>query len=129
MLKVLDTELDFDITSPDDLDRYIRANEKMVAQAAQLPPMPQTTVGLANLRAYQEWVAANCRQITDWIDDIFGEGTANKLLGPKTSLSAILDTYDALKAAVTAQGEAVGARLRQFAPNRATRRAKKGQTP
>lgn len=127
MLKVLGTELDFDITSPDDLDRYIRASEKMVAEAAQLPPMPQTTVGLANLRAYQEWVEANCRQITDWIDDIFGEGTANKLLGPKTSLSQILCLYDAIRDAAGQQGKEVATHLRQFAPNRATRRAKKGR--
>lgn len=129
MLKVLGNELDFDITSPDDLDRYIRASEKMVAEAAQLPPMPQTTVGLANLRAYQEWVAANCRQITDWIDDIFGEGTANRLLGPKTSLSQILRLYDAIRDAAGQQGKEVAAHLRQFAPNRATRCAQKRQTP
>lgn len=129
MLKVLGNELDFDITSPDDIDRYIRASEKMAAGAAQLPPMPQTIAGLADLRAYQKWVAANCKQITDWVDDIFGEGTANRLLGSKTSLSQILCLYDAIRDAAGQQGKEVATHLRQFAPNRATRRAQKGQTP
>lgn len=129
MLKVLDTELDFDITSPDDLDRYIRASEKMAAQAAQLPPVPHGLNGLGDLKAYQAWVAANCKQITDWVDDIFGEGTANKLLGPKTSLSKILDLYDAIRDAAGQQGEEIALHVRQFAPNRATRRGRKGQNP
>lgn len=134
MLKVLGTELDFDITSPTDLDRYLAACDKMAQAGARLPAPPEAQTPAAGqdalewTRAYRHWVAANCELVTNWIDDIFGVGAANRLLGPKTSLSEILNTYDALEAAITEQGEAVGARLRQFAPNRATRRGNKGQT-
>lgn len=133
MLKVLGNELDFDITSPDDLDRYLAACDKMVQASMQLPAPPDAGMpgggqdALEWTRAYQRWVKANCELVTNWIDDIFGEGTVNRLLGPKTSLSAILDTYDALKAAITKQGETAAAHLRQFAPNRATRRGKGGR--
>lgn len=136
MLKVLGNELDFDITSPDDLDRYVAACEEMIQANESLPAPPEAYDPAAGrdafewTKVYRSWVRANCELITNWIDAIFGEGTANKLLGPKTSMNAILDVYDALEAAIADQGAATGARMRQFAPNRATRRAmSRGQTP
>lgn len=124
MLKVRNVELDFDISAPDDVARYIAASQKMAEKGQNAPPLPEIRWPLGGseaaegLQEYQNWVEANCKLLTDWIDDVFGEGTANRLLGPKTSLNKILETYDLLFEAVTKQGETVGARLRQFIPNR-----------
>lgn len=125
MLNVMGVELDFDITAPEDMDRYLRCSEEMSMKAAAAPPMPGPVTGPEQLAAYRDWLSAYCKICTDWIDAVFGEGTANKLLGQKTSLSKILDVCDAIRAATTKQGEAVGLHIRQFAPNRATRRSRK----
>ncbi|MCM1295666.1 MAG: hypothetical protein NC311_09005 [Muribaculaceae bacterium] len=126
MLLVLGAELDFDVSAPDDVARYIAASQKMVEKSQSAPPLPEAKGPSGGgktvewMQEYQNWVEANCKLLTDWIDDVFGEGTANKLLGPKTSLDKILEIYDLLFDAVAKQGEAVGARLRQFMPNRRT---------
>lgn len=125
MLTVKGLELDFDITAPEDMDRYLRCGEEMSAKAAAAPPMPQIVSTSAHLAAYKDWLTAYCRICTEWIDAVFGAGTANKLLGSKTSLSKILDVCDAIREATTKQGEAVGLHLQEFAPNRATRRSRK----
>ena len=125
MLNVMGHELDFDITAPDDLDRYLRCGEEMSARAAEAPPMPETVTTPEHLRAYTEWCRAYCKICTDWIDAVFGEGIANKLLGPKTSVAKLLDVCDAIQAAATKQGEMVGLHIKKFTPNRATRRAQR----
>lgn len=125
MLLVMGQELDFDITAPDDLDRYLRCGEMMSTQAAAAPPMPQAVTTPQEMRAYADWCRAYCRICTDWIDAVFGDGTANQLLGPKTSLAKILDVCDAIQDAATRQGEEIGLHIKKFTPNRATRRAER----
>lgn len=129
MLHVLGVELNFDITAPDDLDRYLRACERLEEVGKALPPMPEAGVGADWTRAYRDWVRANCKAVTDFIDDVFGEGTANRLLGPKTSLSRILDVYDAIQAAAGEQAQRILRHTLEFAPNRATREEPGGQKP
>ena len=64
MLNVMGHELDFDITAPDDLDRYLRCGEEMSARAAEAPPMPETVTTPEHLRAYTEWCRAYCKICT-----------------------------------------------------------------
>ena len=63
-----------------------------------------------------------CKLLTDFIDAAFGDGTCNALLGPKTSLSTLLDVMDALRDAISNQGTQYAQRLAAYKPNRATRR-------
>ena len=127
MLKIQDYEIDFDITSPEDLHRYNAACAAMEQAEIGLPPMPaqerlQTRAGL---KEYEAYITGQCRLLTDFIDEAFGGGTCNALLGPKTSLDRLLDVTDALRAAITAQGQQAGRRLAAYMPNRATRRQAK----
>ena len=64
------------------------------------------------LAAYKEWMTAYVRLLTDWIDGIFGDGACNKLLGPKTSLSAVISLCDEIGEAAVQQGNAVGLQIR-----------------
>lgn len=117
-MTVLGKEIDFDVTAPEDLTRYLHAQQAMNTAARALPPCPTpeqlgTEAGLA---AYRDYLAANCTLLTNFIDAAFGDGTCNALLGPKTSLLALLDVTDALRDAVRAQGEAFGAQLATYAP-------------
>lgn len=124
MLTVLGKEIDFDVTSPADMQRYLSAETAMHEVAAALPPAPDpaTMATMEGLQAYQEHLAAQCKLLTDFIDAAFGDGTCNALLGPKTSLSTLLDVMDALRDAITSQGTKYAQRLAAYKPNRATRR-------
>ena len=121
MLCVLDHEIDFDITSPQDMQRYLDAGRAMEAAAAALPDLPSAAQlkSLDGLESYTACVTAPCRMLTDFIDAAFGEGTCNALLGPKTSLDRLLDLVDALRAAIDAQGEQTAKKLTAYQPNRA----------
>ena len=125
MMKVKRHEIDFDITSPDDLQRYLAASDAMEKAAATLPPMPSPAemASPAGIRAYTAYITGQCKLVTDFIDAAFGDGTCNALLGPKTSLDALMDVTDALRDAIAAQGQRAGERITGYMPNRATRRA------
>ena len=125
MMKVKGHAIDFDITSPDDLQRYLAASDAMEKAAATLPPMPSPAemASPAGIRAYTAYITGQCKLVTDFIDAAFGDGTCNALLGPKTSLDALMDVTDALRDAIAAQGQRAGERITGYMPNRATRRA------
>lgn len=124
MLTVLGKEIDFDVTSPADMQRYLDAEAAMQKAAAALPPdpAPATMKTMEGLQAYQAHLAVQCKLLTDFIDAAFGDGTCNALLGPKTSLSTLLDVMDALRDAISSQGVQYAQRLAAYKPNRATRR-------
>lgn len=124
MLTVLGKEIDFDVTSPADMQRYLEAEAAMQKAAAALPPDPDpaSMATMEGLQAYQAHLAAQCKLLTDFIDAAFGDGTCNALLGPKTSLSTLLDVMDALRDAITSQGAQYAQRIAAYKPNRATRR-------
>lgn len=125
MIKVKDHEIDFDITSPADLQRYLAASDAMEKAAATLPPMPspEAMASPAGIRAYTAYITGQCKLLTDFIDAAFGDGTCNALLGPKTSLDTLMDVVDALRDAISVQGQRAGERITGYLPNRATRRA------
>ena len=124
MLTVLGKEIDFDVTSPDDMQRYLAAEDAMHQAAEALPPDPDPAALATRegLLAYQANIAAQCKLLTDFIDAAFGDGTCNALLGPKTSLATLLDVMEALRDAITGQGVQYAQRLAAYKPNRATRR-------
>ena len=124
MLTVLGKEIDFDVTSPDDMQRYLEAEDAMHQAAEALPPDPDPAALATRegLLAYQANIAAQCKLLTDFVDAAFGDGTCNALLGPKTSLATLLDVMEALRDAITGQGVQYAQRLAAYKPNRATRR-------
>lgn len=121
MLRILDHEIDFDITSPQDMQRYLKAGHAMEAAAASLPGLPSAAQlgSLEGLEAYTACITAQCQILTDFIDAAFGEGTCNALLGSKTSLDRLLDLVDAFRTAIDAQGEQTAKKLAAYQPNRA----------
>lgn len=107
-----------DMDDVETAERYEVAFQKMQAQFAE----PDGTSEAAKLRAY-------CEAIRFLFDELFGEGTAEKLLGGKLNLAACDDAYESFLTFVQAQTvESMNRRiemLSRFAPNRAARRAKK----
>lgn len=118
-------ELEFDITSPADILRYKQAGEAMEQKGAEMdwPKLEENDPNY--LEAYVEMLNIELRLYGDFIDDIFGDDTANKLLGRNPSLTRVTEIIDEMSEAFTLQGKEIGVKFRKYSPNRATRRGKK----
>lgn len=125
MITVNNVAIAFDITSPADLRRYRTAGEKMTEAATQLQTPPLTMDTNEDFDLYIAYLEQQCKLLTDFIDDVFGEGVCNALLGEKTSLEKLLDIFDAIGTAVEDQGKNVGVKIKKYEPNRAARRMKR----
>ena len=125
MLIVNGLELDFDLTSPSDVLRYKAAGEQMEAEGASisLPALDEDDPRF--LDVYVEMLNSELRLFGNFIDNVFGDGVAEKLLGDNPSLTKVGEINDALEAAFEKQGNDFGVKLQKYQPNRATRRAQK----
>ena len=79
----------------------------------------------AFLDAYVEMLNGQLRLFGNFIDEVFGDGVAEQLLGNNPSLNKVAEISDALGAAMEEQGKEFGVKLQKYKPNRATRRAQK----
>jgi len=77
------------------------------------------------LDVYVEMLNSELRLFGNFIDNVFGDGVAEKLLGDNPSLTKVGEINDALEAAFEKQGNDFGVKLQKYQPNRATRRAQK----
>ncbi len=124
MLNIYDLELDFDITSPTDVLRYKQAGEHMEAAAAELHFPELTSDDPGFLDNYVNMLNSQLRLFGNFIDEVFGEGVAQKLLGGNPSLNRVTEVNEAISQAMAEQGKSFGVRLQKYKPNRATRRKK-----
>lgn len=118
-------ELNFDITSPADILRYKRAGELMEQKGAETvwPKLDEKDPDY--LEDYVEMLNIELRLYGDFIDDVFGDGTADQLLGSNPSLTRVTEIIDEMSAAFSQQGKDIGVKLKKYSPNRASRRGKK----
>lgn len=118
-------DLNFDITSPSDVLRYKEAGEKMEAAGNDIafPALPADDPGFMD--EYISMLNKELKLFGDFIDDVFGDGIAERLLGNNPSLNKIVDVNEALGEAMEAQGKDLGIRLQKYKPNRAQRRKNK----
>lgn len=125
MITVKGIQLDFDITSPMDMMRYKDAGDRMMADSenTKLPEVGPDDPNFFD--AYIDMLNAELRLFGNFIDDVFGDGVAEQLLGNNPSLTKVEEIYDALGDAMEEQGNNFGVKLQRYKPNRATRRAKK----
>ena len=125
MITVNNVQLDFDITSPMDVMRYKQAGERMEAEGAAINLPTMSPDDPKFLDAYVEMLNCELRLFGNFIDEVFGDGIAEQLLGNNPSLNKVASINDALGEAMEAQGKEFGVRLQKYRPNRATRRAGK----
>ena len=124
MITVNNIQLDFDITSPSDVLRYKAAGERMEAEGASITLPTVAPDDPKFLDAYVDMLNAQLRLFGNFIDEVFGDGIAEQLLGNNPSLNKVTEINDVLGAAMEAQGKEFGVKLQKYRPNRATRRAK-----
>jgi hypothetical protein len=124
MININGVDLDFDITSPSDILRYKQAGENMEASGSSITLPNIAPDDPAFLDLYIEMLNADLKIFGDFIDIVFGDGVANRLLGSNPSLNKIAEINDAISAALERQGKDFGVKLQKYKPNRATRRGK-----
>lgn len=125
MIEINNVQLDFDITSPTDVLRYKQAGERMEAEGANIAMPAVAPDDPSFLDAYVDMLNAQLRLFGNFIDEVFGDGIAQQLLGSNPSLNKVTEINDALALAMEAQGKDFGVKLQKYKPNRATRRGKK----
>jgi len=125
MIIVNGIQLDFDITSPADVLRYKKAGENMEAESAIISLPSSSPDSPDFLDAYIEMLNCELRLFGNFIDDVFGDGVAEQLLGDNPSLTKVAEINDALEAAFEEHGKEFGVKLQKYKPNRATRRSNK----
>ena len=123
MIIINDIELDFDITSPSDVQRYKDAGDLMEGEGERisLPTLEPDDPGF--LDAYIEMLNCELRIFGNFIDEVFGDGVAEQLLGNNPSLTKVAEINDAIGEALETQGKEFGVKLQKYKPNRAARRA------
>lgn len=104
MLNVNGVDLNFDITSPADVVRYKQAGERMEAAGAEVSYPSMATDDPGFLDAYVDMLNKLLRLYGNFLDEAFGEGTADALLGANPSLTKVQNVVDAIGAALAAQG-------------------------
>jgi len=124
MIKLFDLELDFDMTSPTDVMRYRDARDK-AEKLAEVITYPDNPDALGYLDNYVAALNAELKVFGDFVDDVFGDGVANKLLGSNPSLTKMLDVNDEMEKAIGQSGKDFDLKMRKYTPNRAARRANK----
>ena len=123
MLIVNGIEIDFDITSPTDVMRYKAAGEKMETEAASIERREIDEDDPEFFDAYCEMLNSELKLYGNYLDEVFGDGAAEKLLSNNPSLTKITEVSDAIAEAMEKQGKDFGVKLQKYQPNRATRRA------
>ncbi len=122
MLKVNGIALNFDLTSPTDVQRYKEAGERM--EKEEIPTVSVSPDDPSFWDSYIAMLNGELRVFGNFIDDVFGDGIAKKLLGDNPSLTKVTEINDALHEAMEAHGKELGVKLQKYKPNRATRRSK-----
>ena len=77
--------------------------------------MTERTQGAAKLPKESEKLREIALALCDVFDGVFGEGTADKMLGGTTNLSTIILAYEALVKYITARNSAEGKRFAAIA--------------
>lgn len=111
MITINGAEFDFDVTCPDDMERYEAAYNNLQQKAKKADEAQEG-------KKPSEHIREACECSIAFFDAVLGEGAARKILGPKTSLVKCLDATTAFTDKIMQQAEEASKKLAQFSPER-----------
>ena len=119
LFKINEVELEIDMEDADFQDKYQTAFDKMA----------ETEKKLVKAGRAADITRAYCHMYFDLFDDIFGDGTADKIFNGKCKTSVCEEVYMQFIGECSRQVSAMmkhrDAFVKKFTPNRAARRDKK----
>ena len=126
-MKILGKEIEFDFFDADEMEKWDKYTEEMKATINKLD--------VKNMKQ-SEFIRKFCTAIERSFDGIFGEGTSKEIFEGKQNFRLCVDAYKDLVKARKEQDKEIVSEMnglqkeleeidKEYAPNRATRRAKK----
>jgi len=113
-INVLGIELEYDFFDADLLDKYEDANQKVKDRISE----PTQYEGLKTGEALR----VQCCIVNDFFDEVFGEGTADKIFHGKSNIKDHMEAFGQVaNAAMSCKGE-LDQITDKYAPNRVQRR-------
>lgn len=119
-MQIYDYTFDFDFTSPGDMLRYKNAREAVEKATADIPDNAPPLDTPEGFEKYIELLNTGLKIYGDYIDTLFGDGAANKLLGNNPSLTRCLEIREIIDSELEKQGVQLGETIAKYAPNKAT---------
>ncbi len=110
-MKICGTELELDIFDVETVERYESALEKMSERAK----------GIKCEKA-SESIREQCQLVFDCFDDIFGQGTAERLFQGKRNLVTCLRAFEEMVDQVGEQKATLDELVNRYSPERLQRR-------
>lgn len=114
MLKICGQELELDLFDADVMDKFEKANNTVVKRAEECKKNPNLSGA--------EGIRTMCGVVNDFFDEVFGEGTSDKLFRGKCNLMVSMDAFAAVANESSKMKGQVNNLLGKYNLNRAQRR-------
>lgn len=114
MLKICDQELELDLFDADVMEVYEKSMDKVVKRAEETKKHTK----MSNAYGIREM----CGIVKDFFDEVFGEGTADKLFKDKSNLAICMDAFGIVSSEAGKMKGQVNAITNKYNMNRAQRR-------
>ena len=114
MLKICGQELELDLFDADVMEVYEKSMDKVVKRAEE----NKKHTKMSNADGIREM----CGIVKDFFDEVFGEGTADKLFKDKSNLAICMDAFGIVSSEAGKMKGQVNAITNKYNMNRAQRR-------
>ena len=115
-MKLKDIEVDFDFLDADDVERFEK-EAKRVKEACEMKNKEEMS--------YSEVIREECNIIDTFFDNVFGEGTSEKLFNGKKNLNEHIKAFEDIVNKKIEQQRDLQNTLNRYQPNREQRRYNK----
>jgi hypothetical protein len=107
-------EFDVDFTDADVLEKMEKAREEVGIKASELEKNK-------NNISEAEGIRQECKIVKEFFDNVFGEGTSEKIFGNKNSLMECANAYEDTMNAYQEQYKEYYEKVNQYSPDRLER--------
>ena len=114
MLKICGQELELDLFDADTMEIYEKSLNKVVERSKEAAKHTE----LSNAEGIRE----TCGIVKDFFDEVFGDGTAEKLFKGKNNLAICMDAFGIVSSEASKMKGQVNAITNKYNMNRAQRR-------
>lgn len=114
-MNIMGVELEYDFFDADMLDKYEDANQKVQERIQE----PTQYEGLRTGEALR----IQCGIVNDFFDEVFGDGTADKIFGGKANIKDHMEAFGQVADAAMSCNEELSQIRNKYDPSRAERRA------
>ena len=117
-MKILNVEIDFDFLDADDIEKFENEAKRVVKECENNEIKTLT---------YAEQIRKECEIIDNFFNNVFGEGTSEKLFKGKANLMEHINAFQDIVNEKIRKQEEMNSTLKRYLPNREQRRNNKGR--